>query len=492
MSSIRSMIPLLCAVLIPGAALAGGLVDPVVDVQLTQLDWLDVDGDVLYPHTRVATAEFTVVDGADAFIGERGGMFVNLVTDAGEGPDWSVQNLLLVFRDEGDLRGSQPTVQFRLPVAGPVDELNVGWTLSSEPQDVMPLVPIAPLPVGHRGYHAGGRGGAGGSARAAFPMLIGPWIHPPPVPLLPINRISTVLVPVADIPAINEDPNGCAPASVARSLGYLGDLFELDFGEPQAAYDLLYLFMGTDPRSGTSDGDMFDGKVAYTELGDLPIDTRWSEWADGMNPVMDSLDAGGDVEVLITWDEPDEDDWEEWLDEMLEDLEKRGGALGAAADVDPTVEETLDAILAAQDAAQEALDAAVADIMGHPRSPRPSVIRRSLERYRAGDPPADPEAADLLEALDEALNGKKESEEDEDQFWDDLFDSLYGEGPPGHAAMVTRVVAMADGTFLVTFVDDPDQHDGEAENEEHTVVVQPDGTFPGGRIDRFLLEHIVL
>lgn len=321
---------------------------------------------------------------------------------------------------------------------------------------------------------------------------IGPWRHPPPVPLLPIVRISGVQVPVADIPEVNEDPNGCAPASVARSLGYMGDLFELDFGDPQDAYDLLYFFMDTDPDTGTSDANMIDGKAAYTELGDLPIDTRWSEWAAGMGGVMDLLDAGGDVEVLITWDEPDEEDWEEWLDELLRDDEKRGGVVGKAAEVDPTVEETLDAILAAQEAAEAAVRAAVGDILGHPRAPRPSVVRRSLERYRGGDPPADPEAADLLRALDEALGDKKSAEEEEQQLLDDLFDLLYGEdGPPGHAAMVTRVIALADGTFLLTYVDDPDQHDGEAENKEHTVLVQPDGTFPGGRIDKFLLEQIV-
>jgi hypothetical protein len=59
----------------------------------------------------------------------------------------------------------------------------------------------------------------------------------------------------------------------------------------------------------------------------------------------------------------------------------------------------------------------------------------------------------------------------------------------GHVAMVTSIVQLADGSYLITYVDDPDQGDGNAENEEHVIHVGPDGSFAGGQVDGFLVEH---
>ncbi len=61
-------------------------------------------------------------------------------------------------------------------------------------------------------------------------------------------------------------------------------------------------------------------------------------------------------------------------------------------------------------------------------------------------------------------------------------------GGGGHAAMITSITVLPDGSAIITYVDDPTQGDGNAENKEHVIVVNPDGTFPGGRVDGFLVE----
>jgi len=70
-------------------------------------------------------------------------------------------------------------------------------------------------------------------------------------------------------------------------------------------------------------------------------------------------------------------------------------------------------------------------------------------------------------------------------------------GGGGHAAMVTGIVCYGNGQFQISYVDDPEQGDGKAENEEKFLFANPDGTFnrlnpngtvTRGRIDGFLLE----
>ena len=61
-------------------------------------------------------------------------------------------------------------------------------------------------------------------------------------------------------------------------------------------------------------------------------------------------------------------------------------------------------------------------------------------------------------------------------------------GGGGHAAMITSITELANGQYEITYVDDPNQGDGKAENQEHTITVNPDGTFAGGRVFGFLVE----
>jgi hypothetical protein len=114
---------------------------------------------------------------------------------------------------------------------------------------------------------------------------------------------------------------------------------------------------------------------------------------------------------------------------------------------------------------------------------------------------------------DDILSGKNEYVGDNGlpidsdlQYWGEDFADLSGimdalndgadielliswSGGGGHIAMVTSIVQLADGSYLITYVDDPNQGDGKAENEEHVIHVGPDGKFPGGTVDGFLVEH---
>jgi len=66
--------------------------------------------------------------------------------------------------------------------------------------------------------------------------------------------------------------------------------------------------------------------------------------------------------------------------------------------------------------------------------------------------------------------------------------SLSGGG--GHAAMVTSIVRFNNGQLQITYIDDPTQGDGEAENQAHVITVNPDASFKGGTIRGFVVERI--
>jgi len=167
-----------------------------------------------------------------------------------------------------------------------------------------------------------------------------------------------------EIPAVDEDDNGCAPASAARSVAYLGAAHGFATGDVQDIYDDLYDNMDTD-ATGTSDDDMLSGKDKYAGDSGLPIESELVYGMEHLDDVMDAINDGADVEILISWDP----------------------------------------------------------------------------------------------------NG-------------------------GHAAMITSITKFADGSYEITYVDDPTQGDDEAENEEHTIHVKPDGSFQGGRVDGFMIERV--
>jgi hypothetical protein len=273
-----------------------------------------------------------------------------------------VQNLYLAYPDPGFMGDSSPSVQFRWPIPEgiPIDLVEYGILITPEPIED-PAFPIDQIaPVQFSAYHAGGFEG-GGSGMSALPFIIGPWIGPHIPPVIPI-RGSWTWLPGDLIDTVDEDINGCAPASAARSIEYMGWTFGFPTDSADDIYDDLRGDMGTD-ATGTSVGNFLTGKQAYTDREGLPIDTKQVFGMAGIGEVMDAIDNGCDVEIMIAW-----------------------------------------------------------------------------------------------------------------------------EGGGGHAAMITSVIQLSDGSYIITYVDDPEQGDGEAENEEHTIHVRPDGTFNGGSIIGFQIE----
>jgi hypothetical protein len=90
-------------------------------------------------------------------------------------------------------------------------------------------------------------------------------------------------------------------------------------------------------------------------------------------------------------------------------------------------------------------------------------------------------------------------------FWgnvdlDDLADNLDAGGDVeiliawnpsgGHAAMVTSIVRLSDGTYEITYIDDGTQGDGVPTNAEHTIYVDANGNFAGGSVIGFISEFM--
>ena len=367
-SRLPVIIPLALLALLTLAATAPPKpVDPVpvssgVQVEFAQLNWLGEGGRPGVPQSRVGTAEFSFGPAAAPLVAGDGA-YINIVTQVPGGTrTWAVRNLFVRYPSAAHMEGSHPSVQFSLttPNGLRVPSLAYSMSVTASPLSAVPVTPGSPfvtVPVALENYHTGGFNG-GGSGLSLRPLTIGPWVGPIAIPL---GRTVTTDVPADDIPAVDEDTNGCAPGSVARSIAYMtGD------ENVQDIYDDLYDSMGTTEEGGTQDEDIVSGKAEYAEANGLDITTDLNE--DGLGSIddaMDTLDNGGDVEILISWD-----------------------------------------------------------------------------------------------------------------------------GGGGHAAMVTSITDNGDGTYTITYVDDPNQGDGQAENEEHTITVNGDGSFDGGQVDGFITETL--
>lgn len=331
-----------------------------VRVEFSQLNWLGEGDEPGFPLSRVGTAEFSFgPEAAPLVAGD--GAFLNIVTQVPGGTrSWAVRNLFVRYPSPAHMAGSHPSVQFSLttPNGLRVPSLSYAMSVTSVPLLAAPSGPLAFVPVALENYLTGGRNG-GGSGGSTIPLTIGPWIG---FPVIPAGTTTTTTVAADDIPAVDEGKMGCAPGAVARSIAYM-----TDDDTAQDIYDELYKDMKTDPANGgTTDPNTVAGKAAYAAAHGLDITTDLN--SDGLGSIgdaIDVLDDGGDVEILITW------------------------------------------------------------------------------------------------------NNKS-----------------------GHVAMVTSITDNGDGTYTVTYVDDPEQGDGKAENQEHTITVNADGSFAGGHVDGFITETL--
>jgi hypothetical protein len=382
----RALIALALAVLSLGAFLGAasrpGRDAAGVHVRFRQLNWRGADKAVRVPNSRVGFATFSFDRSAAPKLVDRGG-FLNLVVQVPgrSGREWVVRNLRLRYKDERFLLGSRPGVQFPLPTPNGqrVAALEYLVTVTPRPLVSAPAGGLSAAAVEAKNYRVGGLNG-GGSDVAGLVARVRPFVGHRPVkagtdvdddedfPVLDVG--ASTRVPAGDLPEIDEDTNGCAPASVARSIQYMMDNQEvfIDYSA-QDIYDSLYGNMGTTVQDGTADQDIADGKAQFASDNGLDITTTLTD--DGVGSIgdaMDTLNGGGDVELLISW---------------------TGGG--------------------------------------------------------------------------------------------------------GHAAMISSIVDNGDGTYTITYVDDPDQGDGVAENEEVTIVVDGDGNIlegGSGHVDGMLIESL--
>lgn len=340
--------------------------DPDIHGQVTfmQLFWMASPEEALYPHSNVGAVEFAFLEETgDWLLDSYGGGYLNVVIDttaAGGAEQWAVQNLYLTYKNLDYLLGSTPTVQFSLGLDGktPINSLEAAVFLSSKPLEEQPEAEkFFTYRVSLMPYLVGGLDG-GGSAISTIPFIIGPWVGPISLP----KYTAWSLLYVSNVSAIDEGHMGCAPASAARSISYLGELHGFDTDDPQDIYDDLVESMDTDIcGNGTFVENMLAGKNSYCDAKGLPINSEIVSFDP--QQVRDALDNGCAVEILIGWS-----------------------------------------------------------------------------------------------------------------------------GGGGHAAMVTGVTVHTDGSTTITYVDDPNQGDGVAENQEHVITTDASGEFANGTVFGFMIE----
>ncbi|MBN2534869.1 MAG: hypothetical protein JXB88_18455 [Spirochaetales bacterium] len=347
-----------------------GLIIPVslgygVDAYVVQFDWvLSAGGKIV--NSRVGEARFTVTPGDIKYIQENNGAFINMAIDcdAVPGPIWIVQNMYVPNDDT--LPEIQTGAMFGMGSSGNSwENAFISVILSDEPFDFgshlssCTCTLFSATSIIHEDYLTGGMDG--GSGDSSIPAVITVWKG------FDADADATDWTPVSigivssegSIPAIDEGPNECAPAAIARSIAYMASLNDEPVDSPQDIKDDLADEMGT-TSSGTQKNNIIPGKNDYTDSEDLPVDSSEST---NIDTAINTLNNGGDVEIMISW---------------------TGGG--------------------------------------------------------------------------------------------------------GHAAMVVKIVKYADGSASITFVDDASQGNNQANNDSHTIHVNPDGSFEHGEIIGFIIE----
>lgn len=279
-----------------------------VDFTLRQLDWVTHVGPD-YPYSRVGEADFKLTAANTEFLASNGGAYINitLFNNVSGGIAWPVRNLYLSYPNLTALLADSPTVRFGL---GDDSAMGTPWGLtylavetSSAPLTAYTLSNIhTQVPPTRQVLSGGGGPVSPGGGWDVLPLLLGPYIGSFSLP----TSTGSIQVPVDKIPKINEGPMECAPASVARSIAYLEGLAGLPPGTPQADKDLLAILMGTDPGTGTQDGDMLDGKNTFVDFYELPICSEIKKvtdrnWDELVCDIIGMLNDGYDIEVLLDW-----------------------------------------------------------------------------------------------------------------------------------------------------------------------------------------------
>ena len=260
-------------------------------------------------------------DGSGGFYG-----FVNIVTlvPAVGTPNWAVQNVPFTFASAADLADRLPdglTFDLGVDTGSFVPELGYALSIDAAPVPLIPsysefyafafdpsvFVLDAVEVFGGLDDSLSNPAFTGGSEQAAPPEaqnMVGAGVGQL------IGAAARIVGKETDVPAIDEDVNGCAPASAARSLHYMKQFHPtlsdaLGSLTPQETYDELLWMMDTqtgERARGTRYADFESGKDPFDEimLGGGVVQTHQtgnssSDFDDAKNAIANL----GDVEVMI-------------------------------------------------------------------------------------------------------------------------------------------------------------------------------------------------
>ena len=290
-----------------GLRCLGTLAFAGAEAQFRQLNWMSDEETDLVPDSDVGEVEFSFSEADSALLeatseGHHGG-YVNVATNTGSGPVWSVENLYLSYPDLEYMLESHPAVQFNLGVANgtPVDEIQASVVVTGEPLS-SPPTEYSGLPVAHEDYHVGGNEGGSGEANTynEISSYVGCTV---PACIAPKKNDLLPKPPAKVIPKVAEDVNGCVPGAISRSLYYMFGEDELKTKTVKTVYEELRTIMAWNKVDGVTDEKVAKGKEEYVEKMKLPVKTTndLGNFKKGVNAAPAVLIKGGDVELKINW-----------------------------------------------------------------------------------------------------------------------------------------------------------------------------------------------
>jgi hypothetical protein len=265
--------------------------------------------------TKLADTQHKILNGYQGFI--------NVSTQLqipGSSQNWAVQNLPIAFVNPSELNGRlAESTTFDLGIVrGSINLeslsnaiMSFGLAISATPVNSMPAISYAPIGIQTLQVLFGGvadtEGGSSGSSGRVIPLPAQNFVG-----ALPGEKQSTVgkiFGEESAIPAVDEEINGCAPGSVARSLKYMAAQNGLTVpGTVQDVYDVLKdsdhmkTSLGED-GTGTLVSMTKAGKDKYVKEKELGINTKQTK---DVEEAKKTLKNKGDVEISVRFKGKDE------------------------------------------------------------------------------------------------------------------------------------------------------------------------------------------
>ncbi|MEO0900389.1 MAG: hypothetical protein AAFY71_28530 [Bacteroidota bacterium] len=292
-----------------------------VSVSFHQINWLaGEDGKGRNPinNSFVGEAFFSFSrPAANMMVGKIA--YINILTRINGKQEWSVQNLPVQFPSLNRMLTSKLATHFNLGVRNGQAIRSISYSLSvtANPLAAAPAGNMAQAQVKAINFKAGGRNGRFVPFPNDLPKaFVGVRAPAGGGPLAGI-KIGTTKVGGKGIAKIVEDPMGCVPSSLARSIHYLKPNGLTT--TPQQTYEDLKEPLGWTEAGGVPPGDIVKGKNAFTKANNLPITTtawatpktnsdpstkgirisrrmNWTQFFDGL---VSELNKGADIEILI-------------------------------------------------------------------------------------------------------------------------------------------------------------------------------------------------